>query len=123
MGIEIHPPYQLASIDLGVEDPDALLTIFRREMTPNFPFIHIDDSLSALCLRRASPTLYTAVMAVTTRNTHQHFKIGKQLAQQIADRIIIRGERSLEILFGILVFAGWWVLSPTGKNRTDLVPV
>jgi len=39
------PPYQLEDIDIGTENPDSLLSVFRDEMHPNFPFIVIPDSV------------------------------------------------------------------------------
>jgi hypothetical protein len=101
------PPYQLEDIDIGTENPDALLSVFRDEMHPNFPFIVIPDSVLASELRRYRPTLYTAVMAIATRNSQQQRKIGQQFMRQVAERLIIRGERNLDLLLGILTYAGW----------------
>jgi hypothetical protein len=99
--------YDFGDIDLGIEDPDVLLTVYRTEMHPNFPYIVIGNSTSASDLRRDRPTLFTAVMAVTTRNSAQQAKLGNQVVQQVSDRLLVRGERNLDILLGILTYASW----------------
>lgn len=111
--IDTLPAYDFGKIDVGTENPDTLLNIFRNEMHPNFPFIVIPDSISASELRQNWPTLYTAVMAVATRHSGQQARLGKQIIQQVADRVIVRGERNLDLLQGVLTYAGWLVVPTT----------
>lgn len=102
-----YPPFQLGAIDLGLEDPEILLSRFRDDMNPNFPFISIPDSVSAATLRYTRPTLFTVIMALTTRNTSRHVQLGRQFMQQVADRIYVRGERNLDLLLGIMAYSAW----------------
>lgn len=105
--VDTLPAYDFGKIDVGTEDPDTLLSIFRNEMHPNFPFTAIPDSVSASELRENWPTLFTAVMAVTTRHSGRQARLGKQIIQQLADRVVVRGERNLDLLHGVLTYTGW----------------
>ncbi|KAF4631881.1 hypothetical protein G7Y89_g6243 [Cudoniella acicularis] len=101
------PIYRLPHIDLGSEDAGHLLHIFRDEMNPNFPFISIPDSVTASELRRDRPSLYTSVMAVTSRNSSQQISLGKLFMKQVANRMVVDGERNIDLLLGILTFSAW----------------
>jgi hypothetical protein len=103
------PGYQLAieTFDLGSEDPDVLLNIFRNEMSSSFPFITISEFPQASDLRRDRPSLYTAIMAVTTRNTLKGKAIGQVFLKQLAERMVVNGERNMDLLLACLTFAAW----------------
>lgn len=105
-----QPRFNLMGVDLGGEDPEKLLCIFRDEMNPNFPFISIPGSVSVDEMRKDQPSLLTAVMAVTSRDSSNQLALGKILMQQIADRMVINGERNMDLLLAILTFAGWYAL-------------
>jgi len=77
-----QPSFNLVGFNLGVDDPEMLLRIFKDEMNPNFPFISIPDSVTVETMRRDQRSLLTAVMAVTSRDTPQQIVLGKALMQQ-----------------------------------------
>ena len=101
--------FEVDELDLGSEDPDELLTIFRNDMSPNFPFITMTEFTRAEDLRRDRPSLYTAIMAVTTRNTPQADALGKGFLKQLAERMVVKGERNMDLLLGCLTYAAWYV--------------
>jgi hypothetical protein len=100
--------YKLEALDLGSEDPDELLTIFRKEMQPGFPFIAISDSITAFEVRKDRPSLFTAIMAVVSRNSRRQRALGKVFMKQIADRVVVSGERNVDLLLGILTYGAWY---------------
>jgi hypothetical protein len=101
--------FEVDELDLGSEDPDELLAIFRNEMSPSFPFITMTEFTRAEDLRRDRPSLYTAIMAVTTRNTPQADALGKAFLKQLAERMVVNGERNMDLLLGCLTYAAWYV--------------
>lgn len=105
------PAYQLEidGFDLGSEDPDVLLTIFRDEMSPSFPFVSMTGFPQAADLRRDRPSLYTAIMAVTTRNSARGKALGQSFLKQLAERMVVNGERNMDLLLACLVFVAWYV--------------
>lgn len=84
--------------------------MFRDEMCPYFPFICIPDSVSAQDLRRDKPFLYLAVLAISTRKSLHQQELGKVIIRQLAERMLINGERSMDLLLGILTYAAWSVI-------------
>jgi hypothetical protein len=100
--------YEIDDFDLGPEDPDVLMTIFRDEMSPNFPFITMTEFTRADDLRRDRPSLYTAIMAVTTRDTLRGKALGQAFLKQLAERMVANGERNMDLLLACLVYAAWY---------------
>jgi hypothetical protein len=91
------------------DDANALLEIFQGQACLYFPFISVPKSTSAEELRRERPFLYLAIMAVTSRKSYQKEELGKFIVRQIAERVFVNGERSLDLLLGVLTFAAWFV--------------
>jgi len=105
-GIEL----EMDTLDFGTEDPDQLLAIFRNEMTPNFPFINLTEFPRAADLRRDRSTLYTAIMSVTTRSTPLGKALSEMFLKQLAERMVVKGERNMDLLLACLIYAAWCVL-------------
>lgn len=101
--------FEVDDFDLGSENPDVLLAIFRDEMSPNFPFIAMTEFTHAEDLRRDRPSLYTAIMAVTTRNTLRGKTLGQAFLKQLAERMVVNGERNMDLLLACLTYAAWYV--------------
>jgi len=101
--------FKIDAFDLGSEDPDVLLTIFRNEMTPNFPFIDMSEFPRAEDLRRDRPSIYTVIMAVTTRNSLRGRELGKTFMKQLGERMVVNGERNMDLLLACLIYAAWYV--------------
>jgi hypothetical protein len=101
--------FKIDAFDLGSEDPDVLLTIFQNEMTPNFPFIDISELTRAEDLRLDRPSLYTVIIAVTTRNSLLGRELGKTFMKQLGERMVVNGARNMDLLLACLIYAAWYV--------------
>jgi hypothetical protein len=95
--------------EIGDDEANSILSIFRDEMCQAFPFIVIHDSTSAQDLRRDRPFLFLSILAVASRNGPQQLELGKSVMKQLAERMFVNGERNLDLLLGILTYAGWSV--------------
>ncbi|KAH8684458.1 hypothetical protein BGZ60DRAFT_166324 [Tricladium varicosporioides] len=103
-------PYKKATLEcLGFtsQKADALLDIFRTEMTPNFSFAVVDKSLTAIELLQENPLLFIAIAAIASRETIQQKDLGNTFIVQMSEAVFVRGERSMEILVAIITYAGW----------------
>lgn len=102
---------------------DALLTIYRDQMTPHFPFIVVEASVSAETLNLEKPFFYLCIIAVTKLSSSHQKALGKLIMQQLGERLFARGERNLDLLLGTLTYAAWFVfptyLSPV-PGRANL---
>lgn len=91
--------------DFDEHEANLLLAIFRDEMCPNFPFIVVHESTSAQDIRRERPFLYLTILAVTTRKTAKQLELGDLVMKELAERMMVNGERSLDLLLGVLTYA------------------
>lgn len=103
-------PEWISSNPLPTEEEAAvLLETFRDETCLFFPFISIPKSTSVGAFRRERPFTYLAIMAVSTMKYPQGSELGKIVIKQVAERVFVDGERSIDLLFGILTLAAWSV--------------
>ena len=95
---------------LSSQEAEAFLNVFKNEMSPSFPFIRVEDFVTAADLRRDRPFLFLCIMAVTTGNTDQKIALGKLITESLASRMYVNTERNLDLLLGILTYIAWYVL-------------
>ena len=95
------------SSKIAPEDADEGLLIFRSHMLSHYPIICIPGGVNAHGLRAQSPFLWLCIMAVTMKSSLKQRALGLEIRRQIAYRIIIEGERNIDLLQGLLVYAGW----------------
>jgi hypothetical protein len=89
------------------EGADGLLNRFRDEIYSCFPFVLIPESVTAEELQRDRPFLYFCVLAVSSRNPNQQSELGKSIMKQLAEKMFINGERSIDLLLGVLTYSAW----------------
>ena len=91
------------------ENPEDLLEIFRTDMTPNFPFVVISPGTSAAQLHDQKPFLYSAIkMSVAFRNVLKQKAITKDIMTDLSVRLLQTGEKSIDLLQGLLVCIAWY---------------
>ncbi|KAG5927639.1 hypothetical protein E4U42_002006 [Claviceps africana] len=90
------------------DSDDVLLDLFRTQMQPVFPFVIIPPSVSALELHATKPFLMSAVRMVTSFRSFRSMSAQLyRLMSHIADHVLLRSARSLELLQGMLLIIGW----------------
>lgn len=115
---EIYNSYAPPSCICRPESGDAppppdtdenLLNIYRNELQPMHPFVIIPSHLTAATLKSGRPFLMSAIRMVTSFRSLRSMRAQMYyLMRHIADHMLIRSERSLDLLLGILVIAGWY---------------
>ena len=94
---------------LPTESDEQLLAIFRSELMPQHPFVVIPRHVAADALAAKQPFLMSAVrMVATLRNPASMHGQMYQLMSYLADHMLLRAERSLDLLMGIVVVLGWY---------------
>lgn len=102
-GIEIVPGFQMT-----LDQADAALDLYRSAYIPYFPFVPISTEVAASELRETAPFLLRAILQATSPQTLSIQKaVQLWFREQIAQRVVIHQERSLELLQAILVFVAW----------------
>ena len=75
---------------------------------PNFPFVLVSPQTSLDLLRRERPFLLLSILAFgTQKNQSLQNKLEVELRESLSKRVIVNGEKSLDILQGLLIYLTW----------------
>jgi hypothetical protein len=97
---------------LQVYDSKRLLNVYREQFAPHFPFINIPDGVSTEDLCNQKPWLFRSIMMVAAQEerTRQQ-EMGKQIVSEMALAMLLRGEKSLDMLQSLCVCNLWSVIN------------
>jgi hypothetical protein len=108
---------------LSLEYADILLEKFRRIKTPRFPFVLLPGGKDANALRKEAPFLFLAVMtACHEHKSRLQHTLEREVKKWISERLIMRSEKSLDLLQGLLVHLAWhhYHFCPGQQQTTSL---
>lgn len=92
--------------------PDAdhvLLDLYRKDMQPVYPFVIVPPACSAAALRSNKPFLMSAIRMVASFRSLRSMRAQMcHLVTRISDHVLVRSERSLDLLQAIIVMLGWY---------------
>lgn len=80
-----------------------------RQWLEFFPFMRIDPDLTAEALHREHPFLWLCIMNVTSMSMPQQAVLRERIRQEVAQRMVVNHERSLEMIQGLIVLTSWYV--------------
>ncbi|KAK3367434.1 hypothetical protein B0T24DRAFT_635859 [Lasiosphaeria ovina] len=92
-----------------VDVDDNLLAIFRNELMSQYPFVVVPDHEHSDAFKRDRPFLMSAIRMVASFKSMESMR-GQmsQLMSYLSDHMLLRAERSLDLLMGIVVILGWY---------------
>jgi hypothetical protein len=83
--------------------------VFVTKLSPTYPFVVLRPGISAQELDRTKPLLFSAIkMVASVRNVKSMMAQGYTIMKQITERLLMRAERSLELLQTILLMLGFY---------------
>ncbi|KAJ4016477.1 hypothetical protein NW766_004674 [Fusarium irregulare] len=86
-----------------------LLNIYRKELQTLNPFVIVPNSVTAAKLRETRPFLMASIRMVTSLRSLRSMRAQMyHLMKHVADHMLIRSERSLDLLLGIIVIVAWY---------------
>ncbi|CAF3463849.1 unnamed protein product [Fusarium graminearum] len=88
------------------EEAEVYLRKFKTWLE-KFPCIVLPQDMTAAALRKEKPFLWLCIMNITSMSVEQQIKMKDQVRQEIATRIIINHERSMDCLQGIICYVTW----------------
>jgi hypothetical protein len=78
---------------------------------PNFPFIVFSPTVSLDFLRREKPFLLLSILTMaSTSNQALQDLLEAELRETLGRKVIFNGEKSLDLLQGLLIYLAWYVL-------------
>ena len=88
---------------------EEILAIFRRDYCSEFPFVLLSTDETSESLRHYKPFLFLSIVAATSyTNPQLQQRLAREIQKQIASRMIINNEKSLDLLQGLLVYLAWY---------------
>ncbi|KAK4084370.1 uncharacterized protein Triagg1_850 [Trichoderma aggressivum f. europaeum] len=90
------------------ESDEVLLDFYRKSLQPVHPFVVIPPNVSAAVLAARRPFLMAAVRMVSSFRSIRSMRAQMyHLMKHLADHMLIRSEKSLDLLLGIIVMLGY----------------
>jgi hypothetical protein len=114
------PPSGL--LDTGEPSPveaEEYLIDFQVYKSKYFPFIYIPSTASAQQLRRERPFLWLCIMTVGSKSTSQQQVLGRKIRQMIAQEMVVRSAKDIDLLLGLLAFIGWYGICQFRIEKSD----
>ncbi|KAG4438974.1 hypothetical protein IFR05_005546 [Cadophora sp. M221] len=116
---------QVYNFELENREASFLLLEYRTQQASQLPFVVIPTDATSESLRRERPMLWKAVMtAASYQNALRQEALGWKLMEEFASRILLRAERSLDLLQALLVHLTWYhyhsVFNPQFLNLLSL---
>jgi hypothetical protein len=94
-----------------MHDSRKLLNVYREQFAPHFPFIQIPDGISVDELRSQKPWLCRTILMVAAQEERLvQQELGKQIVSEMASAILLRGEKSLDMLQSLCICNLWSVV-------------
>jgi hypothetical protein len=83
------------------------LADFRDNHLPCFPFMYLPDNVSTDYIQLHYPILCLAIRVVCTKAITQQSPLSKQLREILASKIIVYGERNMDLLLSLIISIAW----------------
>lgn len=91
------------------ETDDVALETYKTQLQHLYPFVVIPPNVSAATLGATRPFLMSAIRMVTSFRSLRSMRAQMYaLKKHISDYVLIRSERSMDLLLGIIVILGWY---------------
>ncbi|KAM3068575.1 hypothetical protein ACMFMG_011105 [Clarireedia jacksonii] len=94
-------------LELSPTEAEETLRSFRTQSKKYFPFIHIPEGITAQKFREENPFLSLSIMMVMTKSTHRQITLGMHIRNLIGKKLLVDGERDLDLLFGLMAYVSW----------------
>ncbi|KAI0535496.1 hypothetical protein GGR58DRAFT_440809 [Xylaria digitata] len=99
-------------VDRGIITLDEVPALFQRytdRMAPHLPAVIFQPGTTAAEIRTAKPILFLSIMSVASSETpNTQRQLVKELMQIFADKIIMHGQKSLELVQALIISVVWY---------------
>lgn len=85
-----------------------LLSYYQAEMAAMFPFVVVPYHTTLYQLKNDKLILYMSIMMIACQNdSRRQLRIARIIRQEISQTVLVRGEKNLGVLQGVLVYIAW----------------
>lgn len=102
-------PTKVALIDVTLEESEGLLHSYQHLLSPGLPFVVLPNGATAQSLYEQRPVLLRAISTVALfHDLPRQQSLVKDLIRDVGERMLLKGEKSMDLLQGIVVLIGWF---------------
>jgi hypothetical protein len=97
-------------IDYPIETEDECkeyLDTYRTTMVAYLPLVPIGPEVTVKEMREQHPFQWLVIRALCSKNVARQLALGMEFRNTLGRRVISRGERSVDVLLGLLIYSGW----------------
>lgn len=106
------PSPQAYDFNIPTEEAESLLTDFRNNMAHHMPFVVVPPFLTSEDLCRNRPMLWKSIITAALYSQPDRQEVlGWKFMEELSTRLLLKAEKSLDLLQGILVHLCWFVSS------------
>ena len=99
---------------------EELVDLFRNSMNCHFPFVVVPYGMSAELLSQQRPFLFLAILASASFMCKPlQRSLDASFRSALSQRVVFHGDKSLDILQGLLVYLAWFVASSISSHVTS----
>jgi hypothetical protein len=93
---------------IDIRDPDSLLTLYRNNIANQFPFVIVPPETKAFELIHDKPFLFKNIaMVASAQDVKAQTRMAEEIIEYISLHLIIRAEKTFDLLQGLLIFIAW----------------
>ncbi|KAK7420106.1 hypothetical protein QQX98_002969 [Neonectria punicea] len=92
-----------------------------QEWLKNFPFMVLPHDATAASLRESYPFLWLCIMNITSMSTLQTSIMKERIRQEIATRIVVDHERTMDLLLGLIAYLAWATMTSGPGTRPFII--
>ncbi|KAF5874200.1 putative zn 2cys6 transcription factor protein [Botrytis fragariae] len=89
-----------------IEEENALY-YFRTNSIRYLPFIVISPDTNVHKFKKENPFWWLAIVMATAKSTSRQIALGMHIRQLLGQKLLISGERNLDLLWGLLTYIAW----------------
>ena len=95
---------------LTMEQATHIFHRYTRQMAPLFPIVVFPPGTTAQEIRKTRPTTFLAILAIASGTAAQdlHTRLNHEIINVLAERVICKGEKSLEMIHSLLLVSAWF---------------
>lgn len=103
----------------NLESATSLLLTFRERMLPYFPVVVLPLDASVSTLARERPFILLAILAAASAcgSLQGHNLYNEEFRKVLGLKVVSSGERSVELLTGLLIYCAWYELQNPLSDR------
>lgn len=95
---------------LSAEDASRLFDTYVTKMAPHLPAVVFPEGTTAAEIRKTKPTLFLAILSASSGMIFPHLQrtLTKEVMSIYAERIIVNGEKTLELVQALHISSLWY---------------